>query len=738
MLSWQRLQLFYVLAVFGVLSVLGGLWLTSRITQAFRDSVTSSRSAAERLGEYVRLAEAAAAVNGPANDVFGDLDVPVQARRLERAVGEFDATLAAVRSNLSTTTAGEARSALIAQIDDFDRTARAMATDAAAILEHVRRQEPQRAARRMAAMDDRYAYLNGLLATMRVDALYVQERHLESHERRVVALQQYQIPLAAAILLMVGGSAVYGTRASAAVLADARVRHDHVLQLEKSEQKLEHRVAERTTELRENERRFNETQRLARIGSWEWDLRTNAVTWSDETYRIYGLAPRSIVPSFDAYLEFVHPEDRELVHRTVRHTLETKEPFSYDHRMVRADGALRILAVTGRMTVDDTGAPLRMGGASQDVTDQRAADHAWREAGEQLRESEERFQFAARATNDALWDWVIASNTIWWNQGFSTKFGHTKSGPTLDFWMALIHPDDAERLGHSLHVFLETTEEVWTDEYRFRRHDGTYAWVLDRGIVLRNADGSPRRMIGSMMDITERKQSERTKSDFVSFVSHQLRTPLSGMSWMLELAEEADTLPDAREYVAAARESSTRLAVLVNELLDIARLESGRTADPPSDVPLDQLTRSVLQEFQALADGKRLMIDLHTANAVAVWADSQMLRQVVANLLSNAIKYTQEGGRIDVRIEQRNGTAEWSVQDNGPGVPAAALPRIFEKFFRAENVLWTDAEGTGLGLHLVRLIVEQAGGRVWCESEEGHGARFTFTLPVAPAEGEAI
>src|SRR5262249_22823946 len=152
-----------------------------------------------------------------------------------------------------------------------------------------------------------------------------------------------------------------------------------------------------------------------------------------------------------------------------------------------------------------------------------------------LRRTEERLQLAARATNDALWDWELRTNAVWWNDAFGELFAPGGAAPSLDVWTSLVHPEDRERVERSLKQFLAGRSEQWAAEYRFRRPDGGYAWILDRGHVIREADGSPRRMVSSMMDITERKEAERMKSDFVSFVSHQLRTPLSGMSWMLEL-----------------------------------------------------------------------------------------------------------------------------------------------------------------------------------------------------------
>jgi two-component system, OmpR family, sensor histidine kinase VicK len=152
-------------------------------------------------------------------------------------------------------------------------------------------------------------------------------------------------------------------------------------------------------------------------------------------------------------------------------------------------------------------------------------------------------------------------------------------------------------------------------------------------------------------------------------------------------------------------------------------------------VRLDELTRSVLREMQTVIDEKRHTVTFETSGAAPALGDEQMLRQVVANLLSNATKYTPDGGHIEVRLLQRKDLVEWSVSDDGMGIPRAAQARLFEKFYRAENAISKESEGTGLGLHLVRLVVEHAGGQIWCESEEGAGSRFTFTLPVVQQEG---
>jgi signal transduction histidine kinase len=200
---------------------------------------------------------------------------------------------------------------------------------------------------------------------------------------------------------------------------------------------------------------------------------------------------------------------------------------------------------------------------------------------------------------------------------------------------------------------------------------------------------------------------------------------------MLELASQEEDLPaEAGSYVQDAQAAAHRLIGLVNDLLDVARLERGKLSIALQPVPLRSLTQSVLEETRLLVEEKGHRLELGgDGDGPVVSADPQLLRQVILNLVSNAIKYTRDGGKIEIEMREADGEGRWQIRDSGLGVPAAAQARLFEKFYRADNVTTTDTEGTGLGLYLVRLIMEQLAGRVWCESVEGEGATFIFTLP---------
>ena len=240
-------------------------------------------------------------------------------------------------------------------------------------------------------------------------------------------------------------------------------------------------------------------------------------------------------------------------------------------------------------------------------------------------------------------------------------------------------------------------------------------------------------------DVTQEREIAQMKSDFVSFATHQLRTPLSGIKWMLELAMHETVLPDSTtSYMKDALDASQRLIQLVNDLLDISRLESGRMKATPQLVDLVGLTRTVLDDLKLQLEEKDHRLTVETcADRLEVFADPQLLRQVVLNLASNAIKYSPSRASISVGLTREKDVVRWQITDTGIGIPKESQRHLFEKFYRADNVTALETDGTGLGLYLVRLIVEQIGGRVGCKSEEGQGATFYFTVPSAQPSSTA-
>ena len=346
---------------------------------------------------------------------------------------------------------------------------------------------------------------------------------------------------------------------------------------------------------------------------------------------------------------------------------------------------------------------------------------------EELRCSEERFRIASECASDLVYERDLAANTA---RFFGPKADSAKVSYTLEGYRSSIHPNDRERVWEALQNHLKNGSP-FLEEYRISDGSGNYITISDRAVAILDQEGKPIRLIGSAIDITERKRAEQLKSDFISFVTHQLRTPLSGVKWMLELAMDAKDNPEEMQsFIADARLSTERLIRLVNDLLDASRLEQGKQKIATQPVDLEKLTRDAVAEMTpSLLEMEQTLTVEAVDNPPRPNADRQLMRQVIMNLLSNSIKYTPSAGKIDIRISAEGDSVRWEIRDTGIGIPQKDHGKLFEKFYRADNVLVVETEGTGLGLYLVRLIIELFGGRVWCESEEGAGSKFIFTLP---------
>ena len=346
---------------------------------------------------------------------------------------------------------------------------------------------------------------------------------------------------------------------------------------------------------------------------------------------------------------------------------------------------------------------------------------------EEIRRSEERFRIAAECASDLVYERDLVANTA---RFFGPQAGSAQVSYTIEGYLNSVHPEDRERVWAARQDNMKTGAP-FLQEYRISDGKGNYITVSDRAVAILDQEGKPVRLIGSANNITERKRSEQLKSDFISFVTHQLRTPISGIKWMLELAMDAKDNPEEMQsFITDARLSTERLIRLVNDLLEISQIESGKQKVAPQPVDLEKLTRDAAADMNpSLLEMKQTLTVEAINNPPLPDADPQLLRQVIMNLLSNSIKYTPAEGKIDIRISAGQDSVRWEISDTGIGIPKEDQGKLFEKFYRAGNALAVETEGTGLGLYLVRLTVELFGGRVWCESEEGAGSRFIFTLP---------
>lgn len=246
--------------------------------------------------------------------------------------------------------------------------------------------------------------------------------------------------------------------------------------------------------------------------------------------------------------------------------------------------------------------------------------------------------------------------------------------------------------------------------------------------------GRPIGAVELFRDITTEYEIDRMKSDFISLASHQLRTPLSAIktySHMLLDGFMGTVSPEQRKALRTIVGASNRMNELISTLLNVSRIESGNMIVSPKKINLGHLTEEVFKELALLAETKHITIQYKPPTSpLIIKADNLIVKEVLINLVSNAIKYTPDGGQVTVKLKKNIKTVLVSVTDNGMGIPKSAQGQIFSKFYRAQNVVRQETSGTGLGLYLVKGLVETLGGKIWFDSVEHQGSSFFVRLPI--------
>jgi PAS domain S-box-containing protein len=245
------------------------------------------------------------------------------------------------------------------------------------------------------------------------------------------------------------------------------------------------------------------------------------------------------------------------------------------------------------------------------------------------------------------------------------------------------------------------------------------------------------RKIGTLIvfqDVTKEKEIERAKSEFVSLAAHQLRTPLSAIKWALKMileGELGEVTKEQREFLEKTYQSNERMIELINDLLNVAKIEEGGYIYKKVLVDLGEICQSILNSYQQEIEKKNLKVEFQRPKKLPkLMADIEKISLAIQNLLENAIRYNHPGGEIKIELKPREGEVEFIIKDTGIGIPKEEQKKIFTKFFRASNARKMESGGSGLGLFITKNIIEAHGGKIWFESEEGKGTTFYFTLPI--------
>lgn len=379
-----------------------------------------------------------------------------------------------------------------------------------------------------------------------------------------------------------------------------------------------------------------------------------------------------------------------------------------------------------------------------------------------LRQSEQRYRYLAEAIPQLVWTSDADGQCDFFNQKWSDYTGLSLEESLGSGWLAVLHPDD---VNSATDVWLNAVSSgtLYENEYRFKRSaDNSYRWQLARGLPLKDDQGHVVKWFGTCTDIHEQKQiqqeraqlleleqvarakaeaANRIKDEFIAVLSHELRTPLNAiLGWSQLLQNRRLNQAKISEAVATIERNAKLQVQLIEDLLDISRILQGKLTLKIRNLKLESIILPALETIRLAAETKSIQIStVFQPHVGQIMGDSTRLQQVVWNLLSNAVKFTPKGGKIEVRLEQADGYAQVKVSDTGKGISADFLPYVFDYFRQADSSSTRKVGGLGLGLAIVRNIIEMHGGTVQAQSAgEGEGATFTFKLPLIQIESPGM
>jgi PAS domain S-box-containing protein len=498
--------------------------------------------------------------------------------------------------------------------------------------------------------------------------------------------------------------------------------------------------------LRASEAQLTEAQRLAKVGSSEVDINGGRGYWSDEMFRILGL-PADAEPGLSSFLSRVHPNDREIVHEAWGKASSSTAPVQAEFRIIRPDGDVRFVRSVVESIQDERGAPVRLRGATQDITAQVSAT-------ERLRESEKRLSNAERIAHVGNWRWEIESKRVHWSEELCRIFGCTEDGPhSYEGFIQLVVPEDRERVVQWVRDRLSGKGES-SLEFQIARPSGELRIVACVIEVTLDGQGLPAQVSGTCQDVTDARRAQaesfaRQKLEslgtLASGIAHDFNNLLGGVLAQAELADaELAAGSSPQQELKEIRDAAVRGSEIVRQLM----IYAGKESDVVEPVDISRTVEEMLGLVKAsLSKHATLLTDLRD-DLPAVKARAAQIRQILMNLVVNASDAIKDRdgvirvatGRITVDRDlaatlpeelAEGDYVQLEVTDTGSGMSQATLARMFDPFFS------TKSAGRGLGLTVVHGNVRSLGGAIWVSSEVGKGTTFQILLPSAntPALG---
>ena len=478
--------------------------------------------------------------------------------------------------------------------------------------------------------------------------------------------------------------------------------------------------------LQESESRLRIAALSSEMGTWDFNLQTQEIIWDAPMRGLYNISEEGAMTS-DIFFDTLHPDDVPTVQQAIEDVL-TKEADTYydqEYRVKDKTAARGYIWVhsKGKIFFDESGRALRFSGTALNVTEKRIAI-------DELKEREANYKFMADAMPQFVWTSLPNGQINYFNEAVYKYSGKTVAELDTEGWIHIVHPDDRPQNIKSWMHSIETGTP-FLFEHRFQRYDGIYRWQLSRALPQLDENGSVKMWVGTSTDIDEMKKHELQKDDFIKMANHELKTPVTTIKGYVQMLLKSNKNSDDAFLVTALStvdKQVTKLTKLIGDLLDVTKIETGSLPINKEKFTLDELVKETSVHIQTA-------FPTHTINIVQndycmVYADRDRINQVLVNLFTNAIKYSPFANEVTVWVKNEDNHAFVTIKDNGIGIAAEDQDKIFERFYRVAGKDEKTFPGFGIGLFIVKEIVQRHNGNIWVTSEKGKGSAFTFMLAV--------
>lgn len=502
--------------------------------------------------------------------------------------------------------------------------------------------------------------------------------------------------------------------------------------------------------IQKNEESLKNAQSIAKLGSWELNLETNEVIWTEELYKMYGFDPSLPVPPYTDHKKLFYPESWEILSTSLEKTKQFGTPYELELKTIKSNNDFGWMWVHGEAIFDQNQKIIGLRGIAQDITERKLVD-------EKLRESELRFSIAIEGTEAGIWDWDMVKNKVVFSVQWKAMLGYedTEIENSFEGWQNLWHPEDKALIEKSVADHLKGITKKYEVIHRCRHKNGEYRWIMTRGKILRDSFGNALRWIGTNVDITSQKLAEenqriakeiaenasRAKSEFLANMSHEIRTPLNGVIGFTDLLKNTKLNQIQQQYVNNANVSGHTLLGIINDILDFSKIEAGKLELEYVHTEILKLLENCIDiiRFSAEKKGLEVLLDIDPNIPKIVYVDPTRLKQILANLLGNAIKFTEKG-EVELKVNYESlpdGKCKllFSVRDTGIGISQEQSSHLFKAFAQADTSTTRKFGGTGLGLIISQMIAEKMGSKIIISSNIGEGSVFSFEVTTEIKEG---